>query len=228
MEEWGLRTEFGIIARKPQEIPCAWKEVQEIEAKWTMTLNGEEAALIGEKDQVYVTLGDHAPAEARCPTNYVWMETADPDTRVVHRLRNSPEREFPKLQEGKRKENWNKQFKEDYTFFQLGRMVELKRQVRTIDWPKVDEGHRPETAARTARARLVTLTGKDQWFTLKCWRKEVLLATDWNIASCYRDVPVWVELEGERSSIRFLTMGSRLLVNHSKTESCRAHSKKPW
>ena len=75
---------------------------------------------------------------------------------------------------------------------------------------------------------MVTLAGKDQWLTLKCRRKEVLLATDWNIASCYKDVPVWVEPEGERSSIRFLTMGSRLLVNHSKTESCRAHSKKPW
>ena len=66
-----LKTEFGIIVRKPQEIPCAWKEVEELEAKWTITSNGEEAALIGDKDQVYIALGDHAPAEAGCPIHYV-------------------------------------------------------------------------------------------------------------------------------------------------------------
>ena len=86
-----IRTEHRIIVRKPQEIPCAWKEVRELEAKWTVTPNGAEAALTGDKDQVYIALGDHAPAEAGCPIHYVWMETSDPNMRVVHKLKDGPE-----------------------------------------------------------------------------------------------------------------------------------------
>ena len=107
-------------------------------------------------------------------------------------------------------------------------MVELKKQGKTVDLHKVNKELQSETAIRTAEAKLVTLTGRDQWFTLKCRKKEVLLAADWNIPSCYEDLPVWVDPEGERSIIRFLAKGSRLLLNRSKTESCRTHSKKPW
>ena len=78
-----------------------------------------------------------------------------------------------------------------------------------------------------AKARLITVISKDQWYTLKCRRKKVLLATDWNIPTCYEELPVWVEPDGERSNIRFLSLGSRLLLNHSQLESCRVHSKKP-
>ena len=169
-----LRTEFGIIARKPQETPCAWNEVQELEAKWTVTSNGAEAALIGDKDQVYITLGDHAPAEAGCPIHYVWMETSDPNTRVVHKLRDGPEREFLKASEEEKKENWDKQFKEDYNLSQLRRAMELKRQGRTIDWLEVEEGRHSGTTAGTAKARWVTVTREDRWITLKCKKERGL------------------------------------------------------
>ena len=68
---------------------------------------------------------------------------------------------------------------------------------------------------------------EDQWYTLKCRRRKVLLATHWNIPTCYEELPVWVEPDGEHSNIWFLSLGSRLLLNHSQPESCRAHSKKP-
>ena len=84
------------------------------------------------------------------------------------------------------------------------------------------------TATNTVKARLVTLKGRNQWLTLKCRRKEVLLASDWDIPSCYEDLPVWVDPEGEHSTLRFLARGSRLLLNRSRTEGCRTHSKKPW
>ena len=60
--------------------------------------------------------------------------------RVVHRVKNSQGEEFPKLQEGEEKANWDKRFKEDYTFFQLSWMVELKKQGKMIDLSKVDKG----------------------------------------------------------------------------------------
>ena len=66
----GLRTEFGILARKIQETPCPWRKAQEIEARWAVTANGAEVALIGERDQVYITTGDHAQADTRCPSGY--------------------------------------------------------------------------------------------------------------------------------------------------------------
>ena len=54
-----------------------------------------------------------------------------------------------------------------------------------------------------------------------------MLATDWNIPACYEELPVWVEPDGERSNIRFLSQGSRLLLNHSKSGSCRAQIERP-
>ena len=110
-----------------------------------MTASGAEAALIGERDQVYITLGDHAQADTRCPIGYAWMETSDPDTRVVHRLGNSQGREFSELQEGRKKESWDKRFKEEYTFFQLGQMVELKKQGKTLDLHRVNKELQSET-----------------------------------------------------------------------------------
>ena len=132
-ENEGLRTEFGILARKPQQTPCPWRKLQEIEARRTMTTNGAGAAVIGERDQVYISTGNHAQAGVECLDGYAWVETSNPDIRIGHRLRDSQEKKFPELQEATEEESWGKRFKEDYTFFQLGRMAELKSQGRAIN-----------------------------------------------------------------------------------------------
>ena len=80
-------------------------------------------------------------------------------------------------------------------------MVELKKQGKIIDLQRTNKGLQSEAAVRDSKARLVTLIGKNQWYTLKCRRKKVMLATDWNIPSCYEDLPVWMEPDGERSNI---------------------------
>ena len=96
-----------------------------------------------------------------------------------------------------------------------------------MDLSRTNRGSNQEEAVQDAKARQVTVIGEDQWYTLKCRRRKVMLATDWNIPTCYEELPVWVEPDGERSNIRFLSLGSRLLLNHSQPESCRAHSERP-
>ena len=121
----------------------------------------------------------------------------------------------------------DRQWKEDYMFFQLSKMIELKKKGKTIDFSRMNKGPNPEEAVQDAKARQVTVIRKDQWYMLKCRQRKVRLATDWNIPTCYKELPVWVEPDGEHSNIRFLSLGSRLLLNHSQPESCCAHSERP-
>ena len=46
-----------------------------------------EAALIGERDQVYIVISDHVQADVRCPSDYVWMGTLDPEVRIVRKVK---------------------------------------------------------------------------------------------------------------------------------------------
>ena len=124
--------------------------------------------------------------------------------RVVHKLKDGPEQEISKALEKEKKRNWDKQFKEDYNLSQLRRAMEIKRRGKTIDWFNTERGRHPGMTTSTAKVRWVTVIKEGRWITLKCRKKEVLLATDWNIATCYEEAPVWLDPEGERSKMKFL------------------------
>ena len=46
------------------------------------------------------------------------------------------------------------------------------------------------------------------------------LAADWETRICFRELPVWTYAENHQKTLRFLTPGSRLPVNSSKSENC--------
>ena len=46
------------------------------------------------------------------------------------------------------------------------------------------------------------------------------MVVDWDPQVCFRDLPVWVHSSRHRKKLRFLTPGSRLLLNISRPENC--------
>ena len=129
------------------------------------------------------------------------MGTPDPEVRVVRKVKDNQGEKFQRLQKDKEPTRLDKQLKEDYIFFQLSRMIELKKKGKTINQPRTNKGLQSGEAVQDAKARLITVIGKDQWYTLKCRRRKVMLATDWNIPTCYEELTVWVEPDEERSNI---------------------------
>ena len=52
-------------------------------------------------------------------------------------------------------------------------------------------------------------------------------ATDWDTHSCFKGLPVWVNADKLGRSLRFLVLGSRLLLNNAQPESCITNSQLP-
>ena len=68
------------------------------------------------------------------------------------------------------------------------------------------------------RAQYLTYAWETTLYSLKCHRKEVKLATDWDTHVCFRELPVW--LDASKQHQKLLAPGSRLLLNSSQPESC--------
>ena len=45
------------------------------------------------------------------------------------------------------------------------------------------------------------------------------MAADWDMKTCYQELPVWIYLPNHQKKLRFLTPGSRLLLNSSQPEN---------
>ena len=148
----GLVMEFRVIAPEPHQAPCPWKEERQIKARWIGASREAEAALVGEKDQVYVMISDYIQADVSCPAGYVWMGTPDLKVRVVQKMRDGQEEKFQRLQEDKESMRTNKQWKEDYMFFQLSKMIELKKKGKTVDFLRINRGSNPRGAVQDAKS----------------------------------------------------------------------------
>ena len=70
------------------------------------------------------------------------------------------------------------------------------------------------------QAQYLTFDGGETLYSLRCKRRKVYLAADWETWICFRELPVWAYTENHQKTLRFLTPVSRLLVSSSKHENC--------
>ena len=154
-QDQGLITDFGTITTKNRRVPCPWRKVREITATWAMASGGTEAALIGDDDQVYILILDHVPVDPNCPANYWWMGTQDPKTRVVRQVGENQEEQFLDLQEDKESPAIDANLKLSYAFYQLGRMIELKKKGKLLDHLVVSSDPEMGGTVKDAKARQV-------------------------------------------------------------------------
>ena len=76
---------------------------------------------------------------------------------------------------------------------------------------------RPDTRLH---AQYMTFAQGETLYSLRCKKRDVYLAADWDTQACYRELPVWIYLPDQQRKLRFLAPGSRLLLNSSRPENC--------
>ena len=69
-------------------------------------------------------------------------------------------------------------------------------------------------------AQYLTFAQGETLYSLRCKKRDVYVAADWDTKACYRELPVWIYLPDNQRKLRFLTPGSRLLLNSSRPENC--------
>ena len=77
------------------------------------------------------------------------------------------------------------------------------------------------------RAQYLTFAWETILHSLKCRQQEVQLATDWEAHTCFKELPVWLNADKPHRKLRFLALGSRLLLNSLQPESCITDSQVP-
>ena len=100
------------------------------------------------------------------------------------------DRQFPEMLTGEVLPAASTDLQLNYAFYQLREMIELRTKGKRLGCL---DPHPGEETARTdigARARQVTLIKEAILYTLKCRHLEVQLATDWNIPTCFKELPV--------------------------------------
>ena len=108
----------------------------------------------------------------------------------------------------------------EYGFFLLGkrcRALVTKQKISCSDIRVLEGLDIPDTSLQ---AQYLTFARGETLFSLSCKRRKVYLAADWETRICFRELPVWTYAENHQKTLRFLTPGSRLLVNSLKPENC--------
>ena len=115
----------------------------------------------------------------------------------------------------------------DYAFHNLGKTVKARMSDQKLGCPDIRTWEDETGTKFSLRAQQVTLAGETTLYSLKCRQLEVQLATDWDTHTCFKELPVWVNVDKPYRSPRFLVPGSRLLLNSPQPESCITNSQLP-
>ena len=75
---------------------------------------------------------------------------------------------------------------------------------------------KPDTSLH---AQYLTFTRGETLYSLQCKKRDVYVAADWYTKACYQELPVWIYLPNNQRKLRFLTPGSRPLLNSSWPEN---------
>ena len=57
-------------------------------------------------------------------------------------------------------------------------------------------------------------------YSLRCKKRNVYVAADWETRTCFQELPVWIYAENYQKILCFPTPRSRLLLNSSRPENC--------
>ena len=103
--------------------------------------------------------------------------------------------QFPELQDGEMLAITSKDLQRDYAFHQLGRTVETWMVDQKLGCPDTRDREEGVGTEVRARARQITLAGENSVYSVKCWQREVQLATDWDTHTCFKELPVWINAD---------------------------------
>ena len=142
--------------------------------------------------------------------------------RVVQKVEESPigETDFEALQPKDILYATSINLKLEYGFYLLGkrfRALVTKQKISCLDIRALGGSDMPDTSLQ---AQYLMFTRGETLYSLRCKRRKVYLAADWETWICLRELPLWAYAENHQKTLRFLTPGSRLLVNSSKPENC--------
>ena len=153
--------------------------------------------LVDNDQHIYIPIFDQAPIAPNCPTNYWWTKTKDPRVRVAQKVVTdlNDDGQFTELPADKVLPTASKEPRLDYAFHNLGKTVKARKSDQKLGCPDIQTWEDKTGTEFSVRARQVTLTGETTLYSLKCCQLEVQLATDWDTHTCFKEFPVWVNMD---------------------------------
>ena len=103
--------------------------------------------------------------------------------------------QFPELQEGQVLTIASTDLQLDYAFHRLGKTVETWMVDQKLGCPATQNREEGVGTEASTRARQITLAGETSVYSVKCRQREVQLATDWDTYTCFKELPVWVNVD---------------------------------
>ena len=178
--------------------------------------------LADNNQRVHITIHDTVTQAPNCPTNYQWSSTGEACIRVVLRINAASGRdeEFLPLQPSEILYAASVNLKLEHAFYALGkrfRTLSADQKLSCSDIRALGNTDKPDTSLQ---AQYLTFARGEMLYSLKCKRRKVYVAADWDPCSCFRKLPVWIYLSNHEKKLRFLTPGLRLLLKSSRPENC--------
>ena len=107
----------------------------------------------------------------------------------------------------------------EHAFFQMRerfRQLSKEQKLSCSDIRTLGNTNKLDTSLH---AQYLTFARGETLYSLRCKKRDVYLAADWDTKACYRELPVWIYLPGNQRKLQFLAPGSRLLLNSSRPEN---------
>ena len=108
----------------------------------------------------------------------------------------------------------------EHAFYQLRERfwkLSADQKLSCLDIRALGNTDKPDTSLQ---AQYLTFARGETLYSLRCKKRKVYVAADWDTRTCYRELPVWIYLPNHEKKLRYLTPGSRLLLNSSRPENC--------
>ena len=83
----------------------------------------------------------------------------------------------------------------DYAFHNLGKTVKTRMSDQILGCSDIWTWKEETETEVSLRARQVTLARETTLYSLKCHRLEGQLATDWDTYTCFKELPVWLNVD---------------------------------
>ena len=123
-----------------------------------------------------------------CPAKYLWSSTGEPRIRVVQRMDSGPIREedFLPLQPQEILFTASMNLKLEHAFYQLRerfRKLSADQKLSCSDIRALGNTDKPDTSLQ---AQYLTFARGETLYSLRCKKREVYVAVDWDTQTCYR------------------------------------------
>ena len=217
-----MTTDFGTLVFHRSRPPYQWKRVRDITASCRLSSVISGSELIDEAQNVHITLHGSLAAERGCPVDYVWSSTGEPRIRVVQQIHGGVRREgdFPELRPEEILFPASMNLKLEHAFYQLRkrfRQLSKEQKLSCSDIRALGNTDKPDTSLQ---AQYLTFARGETLYSLRCKKRDVYLAADWDTRACYRELLVWIYINNNQRKLQFLAHGSWLLLNSSRPENC--------